>query len=358
MPLEKKKLEKLKAISKKPYKEQAIWYLNAFWTKAFDKSNANCEKVWAYLNKFIELDIKKKKKGCELNEFDAHRFLEFFGQTLSVSDMRKKLREIDIDFNKKVSLTEYLIFEFGGDVETLVTASQGEKDMDKINQAQKLLDDAQSDCENAKKAAEEAKVAAEKAKESKLLAIKAENEAKHVESALRAAQAEQKAAEDALHMQETKLNNKKEKLKAKSLDSKLGVVKRNKAANQLEQLNAKDPFPLQKAKIPQAAVVKKCAKATKKAAKATAKAVAAREVAESDEKQAQDAKQASDDAVLTAEKAIDAATEFLEKVKEECKGAGKGKLWMMDRELAEAKKYMPKSKYAKLKKKMEAEKKA
>jgi hypothetical protein len=31
--------------------------------------------------------------------------------TLSVKDMRAKLREIDIDFNKKVSLTEFLAYE-------------------------------------------------------------------------------------------------------------------------------------------------------------------------------------------------------------------------------------------------------
>jgi len=43
----------------------------------------------------------------------------------------------------------------------------------------------------------------------------------------------------------------------------LGVVKRGKAASMLAALEAKDPLPLQRAKITQAAVVKKCEKATK-----------------------------------------------------------------------------------------------
>mmetsp|Transcript_28849 Transcript_28849/g.46863 ORF Transcript_28849/g.46863 Transcript_28849/m.46863 type:complete len:332 (-) Transcript_28849:260-1255(-) len=316
-----------------------------------------CEMIWKYMNKFIELDLKKKKKGCELNEFDAHRFLENFGMTLSVKDMREKLREIDIDFNKHVSLTEFLIYKHEADVHKLVNASQGEADMEKINKAQSLLEKAQADCEKSKEAAIKATEAAETAENSRLSAVKAENEAKKVEAELRKVQGEQTAAEDALKAEEKKLATKKENLKKKSKNMSLGVVKRNKAANMLQQLLAKDPLPLQKAKITQAAVVKKCQKATKKAARITGKAVEAREKAEADAKQAKAAKQASEDAVIAAETAIEKATEYLEKVKQEVKGAGKGKLWLMDRELEEAKKYMPKRALARLKKKMAEEKK-
>eukprot|EP00954_Amorphochlora_amoebiformis_P018416 1326039-Amorphochlora_amoeboformis.AAC.1 len=68
-------MDKLKALSAKTFKEQA-------------------------------------KKGCELNEFDAHRFLERIDETLSVKDMREFLRSVDIDFNKMVSLTEYLVSKY------------------------------------------------------------------------------------------------------------------------------------------------------------------------------------------------------------------------------------------------------
>mmetsp|Transcript_28331 Transcript_28331/g.45150 ORF Transcript_28331/g.45150 Transcript_28331/m.45150 type:complete len:227 (-) Transcript_28331:223-903(-) len=161
-----------------------------------------------------------------------------------------------------------------------------------------------------------------------------------------------------LKLRRKKLASKKAKLKKTANDMTTGVVKRGKAANQLEQLEAKDPLPLQRAKITQAAVVKKCEKATKKAAKATAKAVKAREVAEADEAKAKAAAQDAENAVSEAEKAIEAAQQFLEKVKEEVKGAGKGKLWMLDRELEEARKFMPKHKLKKLEKKVAAEKKA
>jgi len=256
-------MEKLKTISAKTYREQAIWFLNAFWVKEFEGNFPNQEKVWNYFHKMEELDQKKKKKGCELNEFDAHRFLEHFGKTLSVKEMRQALRDIDIDFNKHVSLTEFLVYDFNADVHHLVTASQGEKDMDKINEAQALLEKAQADCEACREAAAKAKETADQAAESKLLAVKAENEAKKAENALRRVEQEARAAADALKAEETKLANKKKKLKAKATDMGLGVVKRNKAANMLQQLEAKDPLPLQKAKITQSAVVKKCERATK-----------------------------------------------------------------------------------------------
>ncbi len=349
-------MERLKQLSAKCYRDQAIWFLNAFYADKFEGKDSECEMVWKYTNKMIELDLKKKKKGCELNEFDAHRFLEGFGMTLSVKDMREKLREIDIDFNKHVSLTEFLVYKYKADVTQLTTASQGEKDMKKINEAETLLKKAQADCEAAKARAEEARAAEAKARESKLAAIKAEQEAKKEEAKLRKVKEEQYVAAEALRMEQKKFTEKCDRLRRKSKNPKFGVVKRGKAANDLAQLESKDPLPLQRAKITQEAVVKKCARAEKRAAKFTKKAIAARELAEADEAKAQAAREAADAAVVEAEAAINKAQEFLEKVKKEVKGAGKGKLWFMDRELEEAKKYMPKSKLSKLSAKLAREK--
>ena len=63
-----------------------------------------------------EIDNKKGKEGNELDEFQAHRFLEGFGETLSVAAMRNALREIDLDFNKNVALIEFLIYKFKKDI--------------------------------------------------------------------------------------------------------------------------------------------------------------------------------------------------------------------------------------------------
>jgi hypothetical protein len=46
----------------------------------------------------IVLSFKKK------DEFWSHKFLEDLGETLTAIALREKLREIDVDFNKKMSV--------------------------------------------------------------------------------------------------------------------------------------------------------------------------------------------------------------------------------------------------------------
>jgi hypothetical protein len=43
--------------------------------------------------------------GCELDEFQAHKFLESLGETLTVVALREKLRTIDLDCNGRSSIT-------------------------------------------------------------------------------------------------------------------------------------------------------------------------------------------------------------------------------------------------------------
>ena len=74
----------------------------------------------------------------------------------------------------------------------------------------------------------------------------------------------------------------------------------------------------------------------------------ARKAAEAAKDAAAAAKQAADDAVSKSVESYHDAEEFLDKVKKECAGAGQGKIWWMDRELDEAKKYMSQAQLAKL----------
>jgi hypothetical protein len=67
-------------LTRMPYVDQAKWFLNGFWAEGIEKE---CETVWKYAQKCIELD-EKKKNGNELDEFWAHKFLESFGETLTV----------------------------------------------------------------------------------------------------------------------------------------------------------------------------------------------------------------------------------------------------------------------------------
>ena len=63
---------------------QAKHFLNAFWSRqaggipdeGFEKHQEKAEEIWNYTAEFIKLDKRKKDAGNELDEFEAHQFLE------------------------------------------------------------------------------------------------------------------------------------------------------------------------------------------------------------------------------------------------------------------------------------------
>ena len=91
--------EKLVALGNKTYKEQAVWFLNAFWL-SFGQEQA--ERIWANVHLMAELDTAKKAQGCAVDEFMAHHFLEKNQETLTVQKMRLVL------LNALYSLSNYL----------------------------------------------------------------------------------------------------------------------------------------------------------------------------------------------------------------------------------------------------------
>ena len=173
--------------------------------------------------------------------------------------------------------------------------------------------------------------------------------------------AENEKALEELHAQEKAYNDKKEALEKTKNDESIGVVKRNKAANELDQLLSEDPLPLRKAKINQAATVRKMEKAAKPFNEASEKAKAAAEVAEAAKQEAdskaaaaeqaeqeaaakaaaaEEAKAQAEAAVKEAEGMLQAAVEALEAVKKQG-GVAHGAIWWMERALEEKRKYMP-----------------
>ncbi len=112
----------LMELTRKKYVDQAKWYLNGFWK---DGAEQESENIWKYSHKFMELDAKKKAEGNELDEFEAHKFLEFLGETLTVVALREKLRKIDVDANGKMALLEYLMFKYEKSIPEVVNAPQG-----------------------------------------------------------------------------------------------------------------------------------------------------------------------------------------------------------------------------------------
>jgi len=270
---------KWEELERKCFKDQAIWALNGFW----DIMEKDAESVWTWCQTFAELCPDVHADGCELDEFWSHKFLETLGETMTVIEMREKFRKIDADFNKRMSLLEYLMFRYNIEPHAMVTAPQG-GDQEQINKAQAMVDSAQ----------------------------KAVDEMNAALAAAQAAENENKAALDELRAQEKAFEDKKAALERTKNDTSIGIVKRNSAANQLDQMLSEDPLPLRKAKINQAAAVKKCEKATK----------------------------AADAAAKNAENKLQEALDFLQRAKQSG-GVARGAIWWMERELTEKKKYLP-----------------
>jgi len=239
----------------------------------------------------------------------------------------------------------------------------------------------------AREAEAKASEAAAKAREAEALASEQAAKAREIEAAAsaeeskvreeeaRAAQVELEVALAEVKAQEDAYNNKTQDLTRKSEEG--GVVSRNKAKAELAQHLAEDPLPLRRAKITAEAAVKKAERATQAAADARAKAEAdaraaseARVAAEADARaasqdraaaeadaraasqartEAQRARQASEDAKAAAEAALEEASRRVEEAEayltelKSKSGNGKGSLWWIERELKEAKAYLPES---------------
>jgi len=287
--------EKLHNLGAKPYKDQAVWFLNAYW-KTFAEKEA--ESVWGFVHKHAELD-PKSAAGNELDEFQAHRFLEINNTTLTVLQLREHLRSVGVEKTRYIPLIHFLIFRYKVDWHELVNAAQGDN-QEEVAMAQRMLAEVQALFHEAKRTAEES-------------AVK-EAEAKAAQAELEAAQAELHAQEHAYNSRTADLNHQIETLS--------GIVQKNKAKAELAQHLAGDPLPLRRAKITNEAAVKKAERATKAA---------------------EDARAAAEAALEDAERKLVEAQAYLDEVKAKPGSAG-GVLWWIDRELHEAKAYMPSSK--------------
>merc|ERR1711865_414832 len=283
------------------FREQAVWYMNGFWCDGanFSENPEQREKMWNYVVGMEKLH-KDGAAGNELDEFKAHQFLEKSDMHMTVAKMRAIMKEIDLDFNKSISMSEFLIFHYKSKMIDLINAPQA------------------ADPAAAKRIAA-AKVAVNAAKASCDAAITSEQESQKAAKAAHTAEEAAKAALADLEAQQKALDDAKSALQTKIDDASLSNTKKSKAMIQLKGLESKDPLPLDRAKITQGAAVRKLKKAKKKAIKAGEVAAAARQVAEKDMEVAE--------AMLTAE--MKKAT-----------GGGQGELWYMKRELDEAKKFM------------------
>jgi len=121
-----------------------------------------------------------------------------------------------------------------------------------------------------------------------------------------------------------------------------------KAKNELAQHLGQDPLPLRKAKITAEAAAKKLEKANKAAQEAKDRAEADRVKAQEAAALAESDRIAAEAAVEDGQQKLIAAEQYLEAQKAKGTGKTEGTFWWLDRELAEKKKYMPKSGKAKI----------
>jgi hypothetical protein len=365
-------------LSTKNYKEQAIWFLNAFWD---DFAKDQAEKIWSYKHQMDQLDLEKKAEGNAVDELQAHRFLEKFQETLTVTEMRENLRSTGAISGtvKLVPLIHILIFKYKVDWKFLVTAPQGSRE--EINKAQALLDEVTLAFQESEARAVEASAALREAQSKETAAKSREAEAKRTEAEAKAREAEARAREDEARQQEAPFKAAQEEVDRALADVKSqedardqktnelqrksnegGVVQQNKAKAELAQHLAEDPLPLRKAKITLEAALKKAEKArapfeaaTKQAEAARAiaeeaatQASAARKAAESARADAERARERSEQAAVAAEQALEDARRSLEEAErylQEVKSRmPHGRSWWMEKELEERRKYLPKSK--------------
>jgi len=280
--------------------------------------------------------------------------LEGIGSTKRVVELREDLRAIDLDFNKRMALIEFLLFHFKCRVEDFVDRPQGDnsKEIEKaqamLNEVQQLLDTSIARAAEAKVAADQAAKTAAIAKARADEAKSKADEAKHHADVAKAAEDEQRSALSEVQAQEAARESKTKELSAKGENMELGVVARNKAKNELAQHLAEDPLPLRKAKITLEAATKKAEKARVAADAAHAvaeeahnKAAQAQAEADADHAAAMRAAQAAEHAVAEAEAKVAEAEAYLEEVKKQAGSGGQGAFWWLDRELEEKKKYLP-----------------
>ena len=327
--------DKLKELATYNYKGQAIWFLNAFWNKYEQEG----ELLWNYVAKFAEFDLQNGANGCELDELNAHRFLEFFNETQTVREMRDSLRSTGAigDKVRHVPLIHHLIYRYKVDFHALVNASQGDNKAE-IEEAQRKLAAVQEAFRQSEARANEAAAALAAAKAQEQEAAAREADARNAAAAAAAAKAELEVALADLKAQEDAYNAKKLDLEKKSQEG--GVVSRNKAANELAQLLAEDPLPLRRAKITQEAAVKKAERTRLEAEAAAESAAQAKRNAAAAAAESARAKEAAEAAVDEAAAKVGEAEEFLQEVKRK-PGQAQGAIWWLERELYEQRKFLP-----------------
>lgn len=107
MPLTPENRSAFAEIQCRSIDEQAKYFMLAFADEFQGKAEIILDKVEAF-KAFLQHD-----SDVSLGEVEAHRMLEAQDRPETFVKLRELLREIDTDNNGKISLIEWLLFDFG-----------------------------------------------------------------------------------------------------------------------------------------------------------------------------------------------------------------------------------------------------
>ncbi len=364
-----KELDRLKLITDKKYKDQAIWFLNAHDCSSDLES---CELVWKMHKKFVEYDADNGEDGSYLsNEIDAQRVLEHVGSPLTQIQLRKFLGGIKPQRNfKTISLVEVIFCYFSVDNwKELVMRDHTCSNQHELEKAKESLKDAKAklkaamDAKNKSLAdAADSQRAMERANKEEDEALEAENQARKLEKEFVEAKEKAEKALEELKSQEEEAEKKASDLEKIVDDITVGNVKRQKAKVELSAIKNEDPLPLRSAKLNNEAAVKKLNKSAENSRMAAEVAISSKEKAKTAKNEAEVANQEAIEAADKAREAIPIAKEAFKQLREMLvemmsgETAPRGAMFYIDREMKHAEKYIPRGKLEKMRKNAESTK--
>jgi len=109
-------------IATHTFKEQSIFFMNAFWSEHGEK---NCKDIWVWTQSFEEFSADGKQGPHDLDDFQSARFLERHDEPMTVIERRKILKSIDQDNNNRMGILEFLVYKFKINIPELMRKPQG-----------------------------------------------------------------------------------------------------------------------------------------------------------------------------------------------------------------------------------------
>jgi len=111
--------KKFKEVASLPTDEQTKFFLKAFAADFIGSFQSVLDLAGEFLR------FAPSSDASDLDEFQAHRFLEKKNETLTVVELRSFLNELDIDKNKRLAFIEYLLYKHKKTLVQLFTPPPG-----------------------------------------------------------------------------------------------------------------------------------------------------------------------------------------------------------------------------------------